>query len=175
MIDGSFAAVALILALAVVAGAVAKLLKQPIVVSFITVGILAGPTAFDLVGEAEEIVLFAKFGIAILLFLVGLKLDFHMIKSTGKIALIAGLSQVLFTAIFGFGLAVLFGFEFVTALYIAVALTFSSTIIIIKLLGDKRELDTLYGRIAVGILIVQDILVVIAMVVIVTIGTPGDS
>ena len=175
MIDGSFAAVALILALAVVAGAVAKLLKQPIVVSFIIVGILAGPTAFDLVGEAEEIVLFAKFGIAILLFLVGLKLDFHMIKSTGKIALIAGLSQVLFTAFFGFGLAVLFGFEFVTAMYIAVALTFSSTIIIIKLLGDKRELDTLYGRIAVGILIVQDILVVIAMVVIVTIGTPGDS
>lgn len=175
MIDGSFAAVALILALAVVAGAVAKLLKQPIVVSFIIVGILAGPTAFDLVHQAEEIVLFAKFGIAILLFLVGLKLDFHMIKSTGKVALIAGLSQVLFTAIFGFGLAVLFGFEFVTALYVAVALTFSSTIIIIKLLGDKRELDTLYGRIAVGILIVQDILVVIAMVVIVTIGTPGAS
>ena len=69
MIDGSFAAVALILALAVVAGAVAKLLKQPIVVSFIIVGILAGPTAFDLVHQAEEIVLFAKFGIAILLFL----------------------------------------------------------------------------------------------------------
>ena len=175
MIDGSYVAVALILERAVIAGAIAKLLRQPIVVSFIIVGILAGPTAFDLVHQAEEIVLFAKFGIAILLFLVGLKLDFHMIKSTGKVALIAGLSQVLFTAIFGFALAVLFGFEFVTALYIAVALTFSSTIIIIKLLGDKRELDTLYGRIAVGILIVQDILVVIAMVVIVTIGTPGAS
>lgn len=175
MIDGSFVAVALILALAVLAGAVAKLLRQPIVVSFIVVGILAGPTAFDLVHEAEEIVLFAKFGIAILLFLVGLKLDFHMIKSTGKVALIAGLSQVAFTAVFGFGLALLFGFDFVTALYVAIALTFSSTIIIIKLLGDKRELDTLYGRIAVGILIVQDILVVIAMVVIVTIGSPGAS
>ena len=62
-----------------------------------------------------------------------------------------------------------------TALYVAVALSFSSTIIIIKLIGDKRELDTLYGRIAVGILIVQDILVVVAMVVIVTIGTPGEG
>ena len=175
MVEGSFVSVALILALAVAAGAIAKLLRQPIVVSFIIVGILAGPTAFNLVAGAEEIRLFAKFGIAILLFLVGLKLDFHMIRSTGKVALVAGLTQVAFTAAVGFGLAVLFGFEATTAFYIAVALTFSSTIIIIKLIGDKRELDTLYGRIAVGILIVQDILVVAAMVIIVTIGTPGEG
>lgn len=175
MVETSFVSVALILALAVAAGAIAKLLRQPVVVSFIIVGILAGPTAFNLVEGAEEIRLFAKFGIAILLFLVGLKLDFHMIRSTGKVALIAGLSQVAFTAAVGFGIAMLFGFETTTAFYIAVALTFSSTIIIIKLIGDKRELDTLYGRIAVGILIVQDILVVIAMVVIVTIGTPGQG
>ena len=175
MVEGSFVSVALILALAVAAGAIAKLLRQPVVVSFIIVGILAGPTAFNLVEGAEEIRLFAKFGIAILLFLVGLKLDFHMIRSTGKVALVAGLSQVAFTAAVGFGIAVLFGFEATTAFYIAVALTFSSTIIIIKLIGDKRELDTLYGRIAVGILIVQDILVVAAMVVIVTIGNPGEG
>ena len=175
MVEGSFVSVALILALAVAAGAIAKLLRQPVVVSFIIVGILAGPTAFNLVEGAEEIRLFAKFGIAILLFLVGLKLDFHMIRSTGKVALVAGLSQVAFTAAVGFGIAMLFGFEATTAFYIAVALTFSSTIIIIKLIGDKRELDTLYGRIAVGILIVQDILVVAAMVVIVTIGNPGEG
>ena len=175
MVEGSFVSVALILALAVAAGAIAKLLRQPVVVSFIIVGILAGPTAFNLVEGAEEIRLFAKFGIAILLFLVGLKLDFHMIRSTGKVALVAGLSLVAFTAAVGFGIAMLFGFEATTAFYIAVALTFSSTIIIIKLIGDKRELDTLYGRIAVGILIVQDILVVAAMVVIVTIGTPGEG
>ena len=175
MVESSFVSVALILALAVAAGAIAKLLRQPVVVSFIIVGILAGPTAFNLVEGAEEIRLFAKFGIAILLFLVGLKLDFHMIRSTGKVALVAGLSQVAFTAAVGFGIAMLFGFEATTAFYIAVALTFSSTIIIIKLIGDKRELDTLYGRIAVGILIVQDILVVAAMVVIVTIGTPGEG
>ena len=94
MIEESFVSVALILGLAVVAGAVAKLLRQPVVVSFIIVGILAGPAAFNLVADAEEIRLFAKFGIAILLFLVGLKLDFHMIRSTGKVALVAGLTQV---------------------------------------------------------------------------------
>jgi len=175
MLESSFVSVALILALAVGAGMVAKLLKQPIIVSYIIVGILAGPTAFDLVSNAEEIILFAKFGIAILLFLVGLKLDFHMIQSTGKVAAIGGLAQVLFTAAVGFPIALLFGFDTTTSLYIAVALTFSSTIIIIKLIGDKRQLDRLYGRIAVGILIIQDILVVVAMVVIVTIGTPGTN
>lgn len=175
MVEGSFVSVALILALAVAAGALAKLLRQPIIVSYIIVGILAGPTAFNLVEGADEIRLFAKFGIAILLFLVGLKLDFHMIRTTGKVAAIAGLAQVLFTAVVGFGIALLFGLDVTTAAYVAVALTFSSTIIIIKLLGDKRQLDRLYGRIAVGILIIQDILVVVAMVVIVTIGTPGAS
>ena len=154
---------------------IAKFLRQPIIVSYIIVGILAGPTAFDLVSNAEEIILFAKFGIAILLFLVGLKLDFHMIQSTGKVAAIGGIAQVVFTAAVGFGIALLFGFDVTTSFYIAVALTFSSTIIIIKLLGDKRQLDRLYGRIAVGILIIQDILVVVAMVVIVTIGTPGAN
>lgn len=175
MLESSFVSVALILALAVAGGMIAKLFKQPIIVSYIIVGILAGPTAFNLVQNAEEIILFAKFGIAILLFLVGLKLDFHMIRSTGKVAAIGGLAQVIFTAVVGYVLALLFGFDAVTAFYIAVALTFSSTIIIIKLLGDKRQLDRLYGRIAVGILIIQDILVVVAMVVIVTIGTPGAN
>ena len=175
MLESSFVSVALILALAVGAGMIAKLLRQPIIVSYIIVGILAGPTAFDLVSNAEEIILFAKFGIAILLFLVGLKLDFHMIQSTGKVAAIGGIAQVVFTAAVGFGIALLFGFDVTTSLYIAVGLTFSSTIIIIKLLGDKRQLDRLYGRIAVGILIIQDILVVVAMVVIVTIGTPGAN
>ncbi len=175
MLESSFVSVALILALAVGAGMIAKLLRQPIIVSYIIVGILAGPTAFDLVSNAEEIILFAKFGIAILLFLVGLKLDFHMIQSTGKVAAIGGMAQVVFTAAVGFAIALLFGFDVTTSLYIAVGLTFSSTIIIIKLLGDKRQLDRLYGRIAVGILIIQDILVVVAMVVIVTIGTPGAN
>lgn len=175
MLESSFVSVALILALAVAGGMIAKLFKQPIIVSYIIVGILAGPTAFNLVQNAEEIILFAKFGIAILLFLVGLKLDFHMIRSTGKVAAIGGLAQVIFTAVVGYVLALLFGFDAITSFYIAVALTFSSTIIIIKLLGDKRQLDRLYGRIAVGILIIQDILVVVAMVVIVTIGTPGAN
>lgn len=175
MIDGSFLEIGIILVLAAVVGSIARLLKQPLIVAFIIVGILAGPTGLDLVSSEDEVRLLAKLGIAILLFLVGLKLDIHLIRATGLVALLTGVGQVIFTSLVGFLIVLAFGFDVVPALYIAVALTFSSTIIIVKLLGDKRELDTLHGRIAVGFLIVQDILVVVAMVIIVTIGQPGET
>lgn len=175
VIDGSFLEIGIILVLAAVVGSIARLLKQPLIVAFIIVGILAGPTGLGLVSSEDEVRLLAKLGIAILLFLVGLKLDIHLIRATGLVALLTGVGQVVFTSLVGFLIVLAFGFDVVPALYIAVALTFSSTIIIVKLLGDKRELDTLHGRIAVGFLIVQDILVVVAMVVIVTIGQPGKT
>jgi Kef-type K+ transport system membrane component KefB len=175
VIDGSFLEIGIILVLAAVVGSLARLLKQPLIVAFIIVGILAGPTGLGLVSSEDEVRLLAKLGIAILLFLVGLKLDIHLIRATGLVALLTGVGQVVFTSLVGFLIVLAFGFDVVAALYIAVALTFSSTIIIVKLLGDKRELDTLHGRIAVGFLIVQDILVVVAMVVIVTIGQPGET
>ena len=175
VIDGPFLEIGIILVLAAVVGSLARLLKQPLIVAFIIVGILAGPTGLGLVSSEDEVRLLAKLGIAILLFLVGLKLDIHLIRATGLVALLTGIGQVIFTSLVGFLIVLAFGFDVVPALYIAVALTFSSTIIIVKLLGDKRELDTLHGRIAVGFLIVQDILVVVAMVVIVTIGQPGQT
>lgn len=95
-----------------------------------------------------------------MLFLVGLRLDVQMIRSTGPVAVVTGLSQVVITAVVGYLVALAFGMDGLTALYIALALTFSSTIIIVKLLSDKRELDQLHGRIAVGLLIVQDLVVV---------------
>ncbi len=175
VIDGPFLEIGIILVLAAVVGSLARLLKQPLIVAFIIVGIVAGPTGLGLVSSEDEVRLLAKLGIAILLFLVGLKLDIHLIRATGLVALLTGIGQVVFTSLVGFLIVLAFGFDVIPALYIAVALTFSSTIIIVKLLGDKRELDTLHGRIAVGFLIVQDILVVVAMVVIVTIGQPGQT
>lgn len=170
MLDGDFAQVAVVLLIAATVGAAAFALKQPLIVSYIIVGVLAGPAVLGIFESTDQINLLAKVGIAILLFLVGLKLDFHLIRSTGLVALLTGVGQVLFTSLFGYLILLALGFETIPALYIAVALTFSSTIIIVKLLSDKREMDELYGRIAVGFLIVQDILVVVAMIVIVSIG-----
>lgn len=175
MLESAFSQVALILLVAAVVGFVAHLARQPLIVAYIFVGVLLGPAFLDLVSSGEEIELLAKLGIAILLFLVGLKLDLALIKSTGVVALATGVGQVLFTSLIGFLIVLALGFDWIPALYIAVALTFSSTIIIVKLLSDKRELDQLHGQIAVGFLIVQDILVIVAMVVIVSLGTPGGD
>lgn len=156
--------IAAVLAIAVVAGLLATRLRQPMIVAFIGVGVLVGPVGVGWVTSEGTIELLARLGIAILLFLVGLRLDVHMIRDTGPVALATGLGQVLFTSIIGYLIAIALGMDTVTAVYVAVALTFSSTIIIVKLLSDKRELDHLHGRIAVGFLIVQDIVVVLVMI-----------
>lgn len=155
---------ALLLILAAAVGAVAVRLRQPLIVAFILVGMLAGPSAFGWVNAHSEIDLLAELGITILLFVVGLKLDLHLVRNLGPVALATGLGQLTFTIFFGYLISRGLGIEHVTALYVAIALTFSSTIIIVKLLSDKREIDSLHGRISMGFLIVQDIAVVVAMV-----------
>lgn len=170
-----FHEIALMLLIAAGVGVLGAIARQPVIVSFIAVGILAA-ALFDSGAETmAQISFLAELGIAILLFLVGLKLDVRLVASLGPVALATGLGQVAFTAFFGFLIGLGLGLDPVTAVYVAVALTFSSTIIIVKLLTDKRELETLHGRIALGFLIVQDIVVVIAMVVLSTLGIGGGE
>lgn len=156
---------AIILMLGALLGALGQLLKQPLIVMFIALGVLAGPSFLDIVHSKENIHLLAEIGIALLLFIVGLKLDLRIIKSVGKIALMTGLGQVIFTSVIGFLIGIGLGFSILHSFYIAVALTFSSTIIIVKLLSDKKEIDSLHGQIAIGFLIVQDIVVILVMIV----------
>ncbi|HXW07518.1 MAG TPA: cation:proton antiporter [Vicinamibacterales bacterium] len=170
-LDTSFAEIALTLLAAALVGAAGTWLRQPLIVSFIAVGILVGPAALGLVTRHEQIELLASIGIALLLFVVGLKLDFHTIRTLGPVALATGVGQIVFTSVFGFLIAAAFGMDPLTATYVAVALTFSSTIIIVKLLSDKREIDALHGRIAVGFLIVQDLAVILAMIGITALGS----
>mgnify|MGYP005842113231 CR=1 FL=1 len=165
-----FTEVALLLAAASAVGLLGTLLRQPLIVAFIATGILIGPGLLGIAAAREHVELLAELGIALLLFLVGLKLDLQLIRSLGPVALATGLGQVVFTSVLGFLIALGLGLDPVTAAYVAVALTFSSTIIIVKLLSDKREIDSLHGRIALGFLIVQDIAVVVAMVVLSAIG-----
>lgn len=166
-----FHEIAALLLLTAIIGALATGLRQPLIVAFIAVGILSGPAGFNWVHSADQVDLLAKIGITLLLFMVGLKLDLHLIRSMGRVALATGLGQVLFTSIIGYGLSVVLGLEPLAALYVAVALTFSSTIIIVKLLSDKGEIDSLHGRIAIGFLIVQDIVVVLVMIGLSALGT----
>jgi len=162
-LHGPFAEFALLLLICALAGAVFVRLRQPVLIAYIVVGVLVGPAVLGLVTAHDQIDLLAQVGVAVLLFAVGLKLDLHHIRHTGPVALATGLGQLTFTIVIGFALILALGRGWLEALYVAVALTFSSTIIIVKLLSDKRELDSLHGRIAVGFLIVQDLAVVVAM------------
>lgn len=158
-----FQEIAILLALSALAGGVAIKLRQPLIIAYILVGIIAGPAVLGLSSHNEPLQLLAEIGITVLLFVVGLKLDMRLVRTLGPVALATGLGQLAFTIVFGYVLCYLLGLQWLTALYVAVALTFSSTIIIVKLLSDKGEIDSLHGRIAMGFLIVQDIAVVLAM------------
>jgi len=177
IVQSPFAEIAALLVMAAVIGFLGIILRQPLIVSFIAVGLIAGPSALDLVRSDEQISLLSELGIAVLLFLVGIKLDVKLIRSLGAVSLLTGLGQVAFTSIFGYLIGLALGLGHITSLYVAVALTFSSTIIIVKLLSDKREIDSLHGQIALGFLIVQDLVVVLAMIVLsaIGIGAAGDG
>ncbi|RKZ97209.1 MAG: sodium:proton exchanger [Gammaproteobacteria bacterium] len=170
-----FTEMSVLLLVAAIIGAIGVRLRQPLIVAFIAVGILVGPSILGWVSADDQIDLLAKLGIALLLFVVGLKLDLRIIRTMGWVALATGLGQVFFTSIIGYFIAVSLGMSPVTALYVAVALTFSSTIIIVKLLSDKHEVDALHGRIAIGFLIVQDIIVVLVMIGLTSLGESGDT
>lgn len=175
--DTAFLEVALTLLTAAVVGAAGLWMRQPLIVSFIAVGVLVGPAGVGLVTRHEEIELLASIGIALLLFVVGLKLDVQTIRTLGPVSLATGLGQIVFTTLTGFGLAMGLGMDWLTATYVSVLLTLSSTIIIVKLLSDKREIDALHGRIALGLLIVQDIFVILLMIAVTALGAdrPADE
>lgn len=163
----------IIIATTLVAG-LAKLLKQPIIIAYIATGLLMSPYGFNIVTAHETVGAFSQLGISFLLFMVGLNLSPRIIKSVGKVSVVTGLGQIIFTFAVGFGIALLLSFTAIEAVYIAVALTFSSTIVIMKLLSDKKDLDTLYGKIAIGFLIVQDIVAMFILIFITSLSESGS-
>ncbi|MCC2630771.1 MAG: sodium/hydrogen exchanger [Candidatus Paceibacter sp.] len=170
-----FIEVSLIVFIATLVSFIMRFMRQPLVVGYIFSGILVGPYALNILHSTEDIEFFSKIGIAILLFIVGLSLNPEVIKDIGKNSLIIGLGQVILTAVVGLYLVFGIGYDMLSSVYIALALTFSSTIIILKLLSDKGELNKLYGRISIGVLLVQDIVATFTLIVISTIGVPQQG
>ncbi len=163
MVNSIFLDVGLILVLAVFISGVMRLLKQPLIIGYILTGILISPYALNLTSSTDMIATFAHAGVVFLLFILGLQLNPSVIKEVGKVSLITGIGQVVVTSVVGFFIGRWLGFSSVTSAYVAVALTFSSTIIILKLLSDKGDLEALYGKIAIGFLIVQDLIAVLIL------------
>ena len=173
--DDVFAEIAVILLVSALAGLVAIRLHQPVVVAFVAVGVVVGPSVLGVVQPGSELELFAELGVALLLFVVGLKLDLHVVRELGPVAVVVGGVQVALIAAAGSLLALAVGMEVEASLYVGIGLALSSTVIVVKLLSDRREIDDLHGRLAVGILIVQDLVVVVVMIAVATAGEEGSG
>lgn len=154
----------LIIILAMVVCGLIRLIKQPLLIGYLLTGIIASFLGLVPSGEAMEA--FSHIGIALLLFVVGLSLNPKIIKELGKPSLITGIGQFIITTIIGYIICIYFGFPTITSLYIAVALSFSSTIVAMKILSDKNDTETLYGYLSTGYLIVQDLIVIIILMII---------
>ncbi|MBP6857826.1 MAG: cation:proton antiporter [Candidatus Pacebacteria bacterium] len=170
-----FLELSIILVIATLIALFMRVLKQPLIVGYIATGILVGPYALDLLHSKEEMELFSKIGISILLFIVGLTLNPSIVKEVGKTSLVTGIGQILFTSVFGFFLVKSLGFDISASLYIAVALTFSSTIIILKLLTDRGDMNKLYGKVSIGFLLVQDLVATLILLAVTAVSSVAST
>lgn len=171
----SFHEISLVMLIAIMGGYVGMWLRLPPVVSFIIMGIVVGPSVLGLASSTTQMDLLANLGISLLLFVVGMKLDLQLIRTTGAVAALTGLGQVVFTSAIGVIFCTILGYGAIESTYISIALTFSSTIIIVKMLSDKGEADSLHGRVALGLLIVQDIVAVLLMIGLSAFGNKGGA
>jgi Kef-type K+ transport system membrane component KefB/Trk K+ transport system NAD-binding subunit len=167
-----FLELGILIALTTIIAILVKVLRQPLIIGYILTGIIAGPYLLNLIRSDEIINIFSEIGIALLLFIVGIHLNPRVIKEVGLISLITGVGQVLFTSLIGFIIGISLGFNVIESIFISIAFAFSSTIIIMKLLTDKGDTEKLYGKIAIGFLIVQDFIAIIILMVITTLS--GD-
>lgn len=170
-----FVELALILSLAAAFAILFRFLKQPAILAYILTGMFIGPFAKLNLVHIDALKTFGELGVTLLLFMIGLELRVVELRSVGKVALITGISQIFFTAVIGYGILLLLGFSPLASLYVSVALTFSSTIIIVKLLSDKKDLSSLYGKIAVGFLLVQDFVAILALIFLSGFNAEGGS
>ncbi|MEK7602935.1 MAG: cation:proton antiporter [Patescibacteria group bacterium] len=175
MHESIFAELSIIIAIGAGIALVMRSIRQPLIIGHIITGIIVGPSVLHLVKSAETIGIFSSIGIALLLFIIGLGLNPRVIREVGRVAAFGGLLQVFITAAFAWGGGIILGLNRMESLFLGIALAFSSTIIILKLLSDKKEQSRLYGKIVIGLLIVQDVLATIALLFVTSNSEGGFS
>ncbi len=173
--SGIFFELTLVIVVAAIFGIVARLLRQPTIVAYIAGGVAL--VALGLLAPENHDVLetMGTLGVTLLLFLVGLQMRFDNLTTVGRASLLGGVGQIIFTTAVGFGIVTLMGYEWLPALYMSFALAFSSTIIVVKLLNEKRDTQSLYGRIVVGFLIVQDVVAILLLIFLAGFQGEGSS
>lgn len=171
--ESIFSEIAIVIIVASVLTIIFRYLRQPSILAYILTGIILGPLGFFHLQNKDALQTFGQLGITLLLFMLGLELKLHELRSIGKTAIIAGTLQMVGTFVLGFGLSLLLGFSSSISVYLAIALAFSSTIIIVKLLSDKKDLNSLHGKLALGILLMQDFFAILTIIFLG--GVPGGG
>ena len=168
-----FTQLTLVLVIAAAISLMMRVLRQPLIMGYILTGILVGPAVLHLIQDGEAFASFSEIGITLLLFIIGLGLNPTLIKSLGRPVLLTATSILVLVG--GAGMAVnwILGFGLVESLILSIALFFSSTIIILKVISDKRELNRLYAQLSIGVIVVDDIVATMAILVVAAIGTAG--
>lgn len=167
--------ITIILCIATAIAFVFKLFRQPPLLAYILTGIILGPLGVIDLSSGNILGSLSEIGIALLLFILGLELRLNELRSVGKIALTAGIGQIVCTAIAGYALSIALGFSQSASFYLALALTFSSTILIVKLLSDKKDLRSLHGKISIGMLLAQDFVAILALVFLSGVSSAGNG
>lgn len=158
-----FLQLAVVLLLSSLFGFLVLRLKLPLVVAYLLAGVsLSFAILFDPASSAVFEIL-PEIGIAFVLFLIGMELDLREIKSLGKPILVSALGQIVISTAIGFALAQGLGFTQSESLYLGLGLAFSSTVVVVKMLLEKRDLHSLYGKLSIGILLVEDLVAIGAL------------
>jgi Kef-type K+ transport system membrane component KefB len=154
----------------------ARSVRLPPIVGYLLAGLVLGP-ATGVLSVSHSVELFSELGVALLLFLVGLELSVDRIREMGGTAVTVGAAQMAATCVLGGGIALAFGFGPTQALFLGLAVTFSSTVVVVKLLDEAGALDERYGRLSIGVLLVQDVAVALVLTLVSGLGggTSGDG
>ncbi len=158
-----FAEIGVLIGVAAAVAMIMRVLRQPLIIGHIITGFLVGQFALGLFHNIETLELFSELGISFLLFSVGLSLNPKVLRDYGWISIVTGFGQVLLTGSVGVAICLLLGYTWITAIYVGIALAFSSTVIVLKLLSDKGDMDKLYVKLSIGSLLLQDLIAIVLL------------
>jgi Kef-type K+ transport system membrane component KefB len=173
--DSLLSQIGIIVGIAAIIALIGRVIKQPSIIAYLITGVLVGPLVFNIIDPATHLASLASVGIALLLFIIGTSLDFRILRSIGGAAIVGGIATVVIVCTFSFLIAKSLGFSLVPSLYIALAFSFSSAVVVVKILSDKKEMETLHGQIALGILIIESFIAALALMIIPVISSQGAT
>ncbi len=153
-----------IICIAAVFSLIFKYFKQPEILAYILTGVLIASFHFFKASNEDVLHSMSQVGVTLLLFMVGLEIRISELMSLGKSLILSSVGQIVGTFVLGFLISSFFGFNILTSIYLATALTFSSTIIVVKLLSDQRELHSLHAKFSLGILLIQDVVAIFFLI-----------